>query len=278
MGTSVKRPRLTDGIHFPASVAAGGKVTFGATYYDAAVGPGKPQVFVAVDGACTGLAFVRGTTSLGAYEGQVTLADGCHPYYFVATLGDGVALATYPDTGALQVGAGTAASTCALFGTTRPAATCAGMGGGGSGTGAAGASGAAGATGAAGSTGAAGMKGTGGAGGAVGAGGATGAAGMKGTGGSSGAGGAPATTGAAGTPGAAGSTGTGGVSAGGAAGVVGATGAAGSTSGTGGTGMSSSHLVGTGCAVAPEAARRSRWLWVLALGVAIRRARRRQER
>ncbi len=278
VGTSVKRPRLTDGIHFPATVAAGGKVTFGATYYDAAVGAGHPQVFVAVDGACTGLAFVRGTTALGAYEGQVTLADGCHPYYFVATLGDGVALATYPDTGALQVGAGTAASTCALFGTTRPAATCAGMGGGGSGTGAAGAGGAAGASGAAGSTGAAGMKGTGGASGAPG----TGAAGMKGTGGVSGtgaggAGGVVGTTGTAGTGVSAGAGGavTTGVAGAGGAGGAGATGPGGAAGSTGGGSHGTSGL---GCAVDPGAAREARWLWVLALGVAIRRARRRQER
>jgi len=126
VGVTVKRPRLTDGIHFPKSVAAGGKVTFGATYYDAAVGAGKPQVFAVVDGACQGLAMARGTTALGAYEGAATLTDGCHAYYFVATLGDGVALATYPDTGALQVGAGAAAATCALFATTRTAATCGG--------------------------------------------------------------------------------------------------------------------------------------------------------
>src|SRR5450432_2580912 len=158
VGVTVKRPRLTDGIHFPKSVAAGGKVTFGATYYDAAVGAGKPQVFAVVDGACQGLAMARGTTALGAYEGAATLADGCHAYYFVATLGDGVALATYPDTGALQVGAGAATATCALFAPTRPAMTCGGAAGG---TGAGGAAG----TGAGGTTGAAG------------AGGATGAAG-----------------------------------------------------------------------------------------------------
>ena len=205
VGTSVKRPRLTDGIHFPPTVAAGGKVTFGATYYDAAVGAGHPQVFVAVDGACVGLAFARGTTALGAYEGAAALVDGCHPYYFVATLGDGVALATYPDTGALQVGAGTAASTCALFGTARPTVTCAGMGGGGTGTGAGGAAGAGGA-GAGGATGTGGMKGSGG---------TTGTAGATGAGGGKGAGG---TTGAGGVTGMAGATGAGGATAMGAGG------------------------------------------------------------
>jgi MYXO-CTERM domain-containing protein len=262
VGTSVKRPRLTDGIHFPKSVAAGGKVTFGATYYDAAVGAGQPQLFAVVDGACTGLAFVRGTTALGAYEGAATLADGCHAYYFVATLGDGVALATYPDTGALEVGAGSAAATCALFTTTRPAATCAGSGA--SGTGAAGAGG-----------------GGSGAGGTTGAGGATGAAGTKGTGGTTGAGGATATAGTAGSTGtnpdagAAGagmamgaSTSTGGSSPSGAAGAsVGASGAPGSPGG--------GSVLGHGCAVAPATDLGSRWFWALALGLAVGRARRR---
>jgi MYXO-CTERM domain-containing protein len=277
VGTSVKRPRLTDGIHFPASVAAGGKATFGATYYDAAVGAGKPQLFAAIDGACTGLAFVRGTTALGAYEGAATLADGCHAYYFVATLGDGVALATYPATGALQVGAGSAASTCALFTTTRPAATCAGLGGGGTGTGASGAAGAGG-----GGTGVAGMNGTGGttgAAGAMGAGGTTGAAGAMGAGGATPTGGTTAaagTTGVGGTKGSAGSSGSAGTT--GAAGTTaaGAAGAPPPTQGAGGASPGGSHnVIGMGCAVAPDADHRSRWLWMLALGFAIGRTRRR---
>ncbi|HEY2731748.1 MAG TPA: CAP domain-containing protein [Polyangia bacterium] len=189
VGTAVKRPRLADGIHFPKSAAAGGSITFGATYYDAAVGTGQPQVFAVVDGACHGLAMVRGTTALGAYEGAAPLADGCHAYYFVATLGDGVALATYPDTGALQVGTGTAAASCALFATTRPAATCAGAG-----MGAGGAGGATGAGGAAGTAGAPGM----GAAGKAGAGGIAGAAGEAA--GHSGGAGATAATGAGGAP------------------------------------------------------------------------------
>jgi MYXO-CTERM domain-containing protein len=54
-----------------------------------------------------------------------------------------------------------------------------------------------------------------------------------------------------------------------------ATGAAGST--TGAAGSASSHVVGSGCAVAPKAAREVRWLWVLALGLAIRRSRRQEK-
>ncbi|HEV3032966.1 MAG TPA: CAP domain-containing protein, partial [Polyangia bacterium] len=175
VGTAVERPRMTDGIHFPKSAAAGGSITFAATYYDAAVGAGQPQVFAVVDGACHDLAMVRGTPALGAYEGAAPLADGCHAYYFVAMLGDGVALTTYPDTGALQVGTGAAAATCALFATARPAATCADAGGAGAG-GAGGTGGASGATGAGGASGTAGTPGTGAA-STTGAGGASGAAG-----------------------------------------------------------------------------------------------------
>jgi uncharacterized protein YkwD len=291
VGTSVKRPRLTDGIHFPKSAAAGGKITFGATYYDAAVGAGKPQVFAVVDGACTGLAFVRGTTALGAYEGAAALADGCHSYYFVATLGDGVALATYPDTGALQVGTGSAAATCALFATTRAAATCGGMGGGGTGaagsgtmSGAAGAGGGGTMSGAAGSgtmSGAAGMKGTGaggttgaaGSGTMSGAGGATGTAGAAGSGTTSGAGGATGTDGSgtmsgagaggSGTMSGAAGAGTGGSGTiSGAAGAGVGPGAAGATGGTsaapltGAAGAPADHggsIVGKGCSVASSA-------------------------
>jgi uncharacterized protein YkwD len=260
VGTTVKRPRLTDGVHFPQSVAAGGKVTFGATYYDAAVGAATPQLFAAVDGACTGLALVRGTTALGAYEGQATLADGCHAYYLVATLGDGVALATYPDTGALQVGAGAAASSCALFTTMRPAATCAGLGGGGAG----GAGGTTGAGGAGGSSGAAGAKGTG----------AAGAAGSMGVGGGSGTAG----SGAAGT--------TAGPMGGGGSAPKDPTGAAGDPTGSAGAprgaaGAPASHggssVIGSGCSVAAGAHDATALgLLVTCAGLVATRARRRR--
>jgi hypothetical protein len=249
VGTTVKRPRLTDGIHFPQSAASGGDVTFGATYYDAAVGAAEPQVFAVVDGTCHGLALLRGTTSLGAYEGQVPLTDGCHAYSFVATLGDGVAVATYPDTGALQVGAGTAATSCSLFATTSATVTC-GSGGGGTGAGA------------------------GGAGGAVDAGVASGAADAGGAGGGTGGGG----SGPAGRSGASGASATGSSGAGG----MGASGASGAGSrgpggepgeGAGGTGASS-HRFLAGCAVDPRAPLEARWPWVLGLALALRRARR----
>jgi uncharacterized protein YkwD len=277
VGTSIKRPRLADGIHFPKTAAAGGQITFAATYYDAAVGAGQPQIFAVVDGTCDGLPLVRGTTGLGAYEGAVPLADGCHPYYFVATLGDGVALATYPDTGALQAGTGAAASTCALFATTRAGATCAGVVVGG--TGAAGAGGTAGASG---PTGTAGMKGTGG---MTGAGGATGAAGAKGNGG------APGTTGAGGgnATGAAGASGS--TGAGGAAGTNGGTGVGGSsatgaagapTSPTGTAGTGTAHGDGgdvrgsSGCSLASRAPlSRATPLWALVALFARARRRRR---
>jgi hypothetical protein len=91
---------------------------------------------VVVDGACPPLALAsttlasRGTAGKGAYEATLPLADGCHPYYFLATAG-GMDV-TYPDSGALEVGVGSAATACALFVPTRAAATC---GGGGAGAG-----------------------------------------------------------------------------------------------------------------------------------------------
>jgi hypothetical protein len=147
VGTNVARPRLTDGIHFPRTAAAGGTITFGTTFYDAAFGSAAPQVFVVVDGVCRALSQVRGSATLGAHEAAIALADGCHPYYFVATKGDGVALATYPDAGALQVGTGAAA--CPLFTATRAEVACGGAASGAAGTGG-GAAGTGGGTGAAG--------------------------------------------------------------------------------------------------------------------------------
>jgi uncharacterized protein YkwD len=270
VGTPVQRPRLTDGIHFPKTVAANGKITFGATYYDAAVGAGTPQVFAVVDGTCDGLTRIRGTAGLGAHEGAFALADGCHPYYFVATLGDGVALATYPSTGALQVGVGSAAASCALFVTLRAAVACGGEasgstgGGGAAGSAGAGDGGAtgtiAGQTGAAGA-GVAGSIGTTGTGGSIG----TGTGGSTGTG--TGAGGGSAGTGTGGGSAGAG-TGTGG---GGSAGTGGTTDTGGGgtsatpTGAAGASGSPSHGVVGSGCSVAGgEPPSGASLLWLLA--------------
>ena len=188
VATSIKLPRLSDGIHFPQTAATGGQITFAATYYDAAVGAAEPQVFAVVDGSCASLPRLRGTTGLGAYEAPLGLADGCHPYYFVATGGDGTAVDAYPEAGSLQVGVGAAGSACALFVATRIAATCtAGPdGGAGMGAGAGGPAGAGGATGAE-ASGAAGVEASGAGGrtvGETGAGGPDGGAStMMGTGG-----------------------------------------------------------------------------------------------
>src|SRR5262249_11049880 len=72
-GAAISLPRMTDGIHFPANVAAGGSVTFGTTYYDA-TGAAPSRIFVVVDTTCTPLALAtttlatRGTAGKGAYE------------------------------------------------------------------------------------------------------------------------------------------------------------------------------------------------------------------
>jgi len=136
-------PKMTDGIHFPATVAAGASVTFGTTYYDA-TGAAPSRIMVVVDGACTPMTLAaltgmpRGTPGKGAYEVAVPLAAGCHPYYFLATAGG--TDVTYPTSGALQTGVAVAAGTCPLFATTRAAAVCGGGGlGGATGAGGAGA-------------------------------------------------------------------------------------------------------------------------------------------
>jgi Cysteine-rich secretory protein family len=205
-GTNLVLPRMSDGIHFPATVAAGASVTFGTTYYDAAA-TGPAQVLVVVDGLCHPMALAmlnglpRGTATKGAYEVALPLAAGCHPYYFEA---NPAAASTYPDTGVLQVGVAVAAGSCALFAATRVPITCGpnGLGG---------ASGSGGATGAGGAIGGGvgGSPGTGGRGGTTGAGGALGQAGGPGTGGG-GSGGARATGGASGTADAGTTTGSGG--------------------------------------------------------------------
>jgi len=197
-GAAITLPRMTDGIHFPSTVAAGGSITFGTTYYDA-TGAAPSRIMVVVDGACTPLALAtttlgtRGVAGKGAYEATVPLADGCHAYYFLATAGG--TDVTYPDSGSLAVGVGSAATTCALFATAQATAACGG-GGATAPTGAGGATGTGNATGTGGAPGAGGAPGTGGAA----AGGSSGAAGAAGGPGAAGAGGG-GTTGVAGATG-----------------------------------------------------------------------------
>jgi MYXO-CTERM domain-containing protein len=157
---------MTDGIHF-AAVPGGPVVTFGTTYYDAA-GAAPDRIVVVVDGACNPLALAsaagmpRGTAGKGAYEATLTLAPGCHPYYFLT--GSGTSSVTYPDGGALQVAVGVAAATaCPVFAPTREAGSCDAGGAGGAGTGGSGASGGGGGPGPRGTGGGAAVPGTGGA-------------------------------------------------------------------------------------------------------------------
>ena len=122
IATPVTHPRLADGIHFPATAAAGGAITFGTTYHDTS-GAAPSRLAVVVDGACTPLALARGAPARGAYEARLSLGAGCHPYLFLATTAG--ADVTYPDSGALQVGVGVAAATCPLAVTTRAGNGCA---------------------------------------------------------------------------------------------------------------------------------------------------------
>jgi hypothetical protein len=218
IGTPVTHPRLADGVHFPATIAAGAAATFGTTYYDAG-GAAPTRIAVVVDGVCNLLGLVHGIAARGAYEAKLSLATGCHPYFFLSTTGG--ADATYPDSGALQVGIGVDASACPLAVTTRavngcattvdagapPDAPAAGSGGrGGSGSGGSG-----GASGSGGARGSGGASGSGGAGDPGGSGGGT----DPGSGAGSGGAGDPNGSGGASDPG----SGNGGASAtGGAAG------------------------------------------------------------
>ena len=102
IGNPVTRPPLTDGIHFPKTAASGKPITFGATWYDKS-GQAPAAISVVVDGHCHALTLLRGGAGLAAYESALSFADGCHPYYFLATASGGK-ISSYPDDGSLQVG------------------------------------------------------------------------------------------------------------------------------------------------------------------------------
>jgi hypothetical protein len=121
VGNPITRPRLGDGIHFPDGPASGQSLTFGTTYYDEG-GQKASSVSVVVDGHCRALAQVRGAGNPAAFEAALTLTDGCHAYYFIATVG--ASSARYPDSGSLQVAVG-AAGSCPLFVASATAADCA---------------------------------------------------------------------------------------------------------------------------------------------------------
>ncbi|HET6281682.1 MAG TPA: CAP domain-containing protein [Polyangia bacterium] len=125
VGASVTRPRLADGIHFPRTVAPGASVTFATTYFDAS-SAAPVGLAVVVDGVCNPLALARGLAGKGAYEVKLPLADGCHPYFFVtnANANLGAAVVSYPDSGALAVGVGASAASCAPFASTRSDVRC----------------------------------------------------------------------------------------------------------------------------------------------------------
>jgi uncharacterized protein YkwD len=123
VGTNVTRPHMGDGIHFPGAPAAGAPVTFGATYFDAG-GAAPSRMAVVVDGACSALTLARGTAARGAYEAKLSLAAGCHSYFFLASTAS--TNATYPDVGVLQVGVAVAASACPLAVAARAGNGCTG--------------------------------------------------------------------------------------------------------------------------------------------------------
>lgn len=125
VGTTVSRPRLIGGIHFPAGVPSGGSATFGITYEDPS-GRGPALVEVIVEADAYPLALARGSAAQGAYEAALALPDGCHAYSFHAVSPAGES--SYPSTGVLQVGfgdsgAGCAGATAGEVGSTGPGVT-----------------------------------------------------------------------------------------------------------------------------------------------------------
>lgn len=115
-GSGGSPPVAADGIH----VQNGQQYTFGTTYYQP--GTGGPQSALAiVDGTCHELDLAYGTAELGAFETALSLASGCHRYYFHVTDGDGD-FHTYPDQGSFGVSVG--ADNCPFYSENRPADTC----------------------------------------------------------------------------------------------------------------------------------------------------------
>jgi hypothetical protein len=123
VGKPVTRPHMADGIHFPKTVATGKTLTFGVSWYEPA-GQSPTQIAVVVDGKCHDLALERGEMGQAAYEAELALADGCHPYYFRAVVAGKTVV--YPDQGSLSAGVGTQGAACTLFATGQAPADCAG--------------------------------------------------------------------------------------------------------------------------------------------------------
>jgi hypothetical protein len=116
IGNPVTRPAMSDGIHFPQS---GKSITFGVTWSDAAA---PASIVVVVDGTCSNLNLVRGSDGQAAYEAALSLAGGCHQYYFRG-VSSSKKVWLYPDTGSLQVGCSS------LFASGQMSATAASCGG-----------------------------------------------------------------------------------------------------------------------------------------------------
>jgi uncharacterized protein (TIGR03382 family) len=125
IGNNVTRPALTDGIHFPVTAKTGAKLTYGVTWYDSGGAP-PDKVSVVVDGKCNALTLTRGGDGMAAYEATLSFADGCHPYYFLASKGGKSSV--YPDSGSLQAGYGSSGASCTLFQSSQAPSDCGGGG------------------------------------------------------------------------------------------------------------------------------------------------------
>jgi hypothetical protein len=95
-------------MHPPPNPGNTTQLYFAANYFDPA-GKAPQRAAVVVAGHCFDMDKAWGTTSNGTYETRFpdpdVLPNGCHPYYFLFTDGDGVRT-TYPSVGSLQVALG----------------------------------------------------------------------------------------------------------------------------------------------------------------------------
>lgn len=102
--TSLERPLVHAGIHFPQSVSAGQDVNFFANYYHKN-GDAPQEAKVVVNGRCYDMRVEYGTAGNGNYALKAQLSEGCQSYYFRFRGADGK-LELFPTRGSYQVGVG----------------------------------------------------------------------------------------------------------------------------------------------------------------------------
>ncbi|MCB9638455.1 MAG: CAP domain-containing protein [Myxococcales bacterium] len=102
--TSLTRPLVHAGIHFPEKVASNEEVSFYANYYHKN-GDAPQDAKVVVNGRCYDMRVEYGTAGNGNYAVKAQLSEGCMSYYFRFRGPDGN-LELFPTRGSYQVGVG----------------------------------------------------------------------------------------------------------------------------------------------------------------------------